>query len=265
MAEKRQRLDTLLVEAGLVESRNRAQGMIMAGEVYVDGRRSDKPGQRFDPEADLEVRPSARRFVSRGGEKLEGALEDFKLDVSGLSALDAGSSTGGFTDCLLQRGAARVYAVDVGRGQLDWRLREDPRVVVMEGRNARYLKPGDLPESPGITTLDLSFISLTKVLPAVLPLLAEEAVVLPLVKPQFEAGREAVEKGGVVRRTEHHAAALRGVAGFLYNSGVDIVAVSPSRLLGPKGNREFFIHAVLRPPRAENESLEAKILRAIEG
>ncbi|HUX07448.1 MAG TPA: TlyA family RNA methyltransferase [Acidobacteriota bacterium] len=265
MPEKRRCLDVLLTDRGLANSRTLARGMIMAGEVYVGGSRADKPGLQFDADAEIEVRSSAPRFASRGGEKLEGALEDFGIDVRGLAALDAGSSTGGFTDCLLQRGAARVYAVDVGRGQLDWRLRGDARVVVLEGKNARYLKPGDLPENPALATLDLSFISLTKVLPAVLPLLAAEAAVLPLVKPQFEAGREAVERGGVVRDPMQHEAALHSIVAFLYNSGVDIVAVAPSRLLGPKGNREFFIHAVKRPPRAALESLEAEIGRAVEG
>jgi 23S rRNA (cytidine1920-2'-O)/16S rRNA (cytidine1409-2'-O)-methyltransferase len=265
MGDERQRLDVLLVELGLAESRAKAQAMVMAGEVLVAGRRAEKPGQRFERSAAIEIKPARPRFASRGGEKLEGALEDFGIDVTGLTALDVGSSTGGFTDCLLRRGAARVYAVDVGRGQLDWRLRGDPRVVVMEGVNARNLKQGDLPERPGIATLDVSFISLTKVLPAVLPLLADGAAVLPLVKPQFEAGREAVEKGGVVRDPEARRAALRAVAGFLYNSGSDIQGIVPSRLLGPKGNQEFFVHAVLRPPRNGTERLEEMIATAVGG
>jgi len=265
MAKQRQRLDLLLVELGLAGSRAKAQAMAMAGEVYVDGRRIEKPGQRYDRDAEIEIRPSSPKYVSRGGEKLEGALDTFEIDVADSVAIDVGSSTGGFTDCLLRRGAARVYAVDVGRGQLDWTLRGDERVVVMEGMNARYLQPGDLPERPDLAMLDLSFISLRKVLPAVMALLRESATILPLVKPQFEAGREAVGKGGVVRDPEQQRAALRSIACFLYNSGADPVAATASPLLGPKGNREFFLHAVLRPPRGTIEELDVMIERAIYG
>jgi 23S rRNA (cytidine1920-2'-O)/16S rRNA (cytidine1409-2'-O)-methyltransferase len=237
----------------------------MAGEVLVDGRTAEKAGQRFPPDVSIELRSSSARYVSRGGEKLAGALDAFGINVKGVIAVDVGSSTGGFTDCLLQRGAELVYAVDVGRGQLEWKLRQDPRVVCMEGVNARYLKKGDLPRQPGLAVLDLSFISLTKVLPAVLPLLREGAEVLPLVKPQFEAGREAVQRGGIVRDPEQHRAALRSVARFLYNSGVDIISSVPSPLLGPKGNREFFIHAVLRTPETDPETIEAMVSRAVDG
>ena len=263
MPLKRQRLDLLLVERALAESRSAAQAMIMAGEVSVDGRRADKPGQRFPEECEIEVDARVQRFASRAGEKLDGALETFGIDVAGAVALDIGCSTGGFTDCLLRRGAARVYAVDVGRGLLDWRLRQDERVVVMEGVNARYLEPDALPERADLATLDVSFISLTKVLPAVIALLRPGAVLLPMVKPQFEAGREAVGKGGVVRDPAQHLAALRKVARFLYNSGAETVAATPSPLLGPKGNREFFLHAVLRPPEGEVEGLDAIISRAV--
>lgn len=264
MSQRRQRLDVLLVERALAESRSAAQAMIMAGEVSVDGRRADKPGQRFPEESEIEIESGRQRFASRAGEKLEGALDGFGVDAAGAVALDVGSSTGGFTDCLLRRGAARVYAVDVGRGLLDWRLRQDERVVVMEGVNARHLPADALPEQADLATLDVSFISLTKVLPAVLALLRPGAVVLPMVKPQFEAGREAVGKGGVVRDPAQHLAALRKVARFLYNSGADVVAALPSPLLGPKGNREFFIHAILRPPLGEVERVDTIIGQAID-
>lgn len=234
----------------------------MAGEVFVDGRRADKPGQRFSEDAEIEIRPVTARYAGRGGEKLAGALDSFGIDVSSLIALDVGSSTGGFTDCLLQRGAARVYAVDVGRGLLDNKLRKDSRVIVMEGVNARYLKPEDLSEKVDLATLDLSFISLEKVLPAVIPLIKPEGFLLPLVKPQFEVGREAVGKGGVVRDALQHRAVLLKIAQFLYNSGMDVAAACASPLRGPKGNREFFLHAVRRDNSSAVIDFEPVIERA---
>ena len=265
MAEKRQRLDLLLVERGLVPTRAKARARLMAGEVYVDGKIADKPGQPARADADVEIRPSTRPYVSRGGEKLAGALDAFGIDVSGKVALDVGSSTGGFCDCLLRRGAARIYAVDVGRGQLDWGLRGDERVVVMEGVNARHLEPGDLPGPVDLAALDLSFISLTKVLPAVLPLVREGGALVPLVKPQFEVGRGLVGKGGVVRDPRLHRDVLRRVAEFLYNSGIEVADAAPSPLRGPKGNREFFLHAVRRPAASAPEAIERLIEKAVDG
>lgn len=258
-------MDRLLVERGLAESRAKAQARIMAGEVYVENRLADKPGHLVSADADIETRAFTSRFVSRGGEKLAGALDKFGIDVKGWVALDVGSSTGGFTDCLLQRGASRVYAVDVGRGLLDWRLREDPRVVVMEGVNARYLKPDDLPEKVNLAALDLSFISLTKVLPAILPLLEEGGHLIPLIKPQFEIGKGQVGKGGVVKDPAKHRLVLHKIAEFLYNSGAVIKKAEASPLRGPKGNREFFLHAVISSPttKQQPEDLEAIIEWAI--
>ena len=235
----RERLDVLLAERGLAESREKAQRLIQAGQVTVDGRRETHAGHRFETDVRI-VLAAARRFVSRGGEKLEGALAAFGLDVGGRVCLDVGASTGGFTDCLLQHGAARVYAVDVGKGQLHWKLRTDPRVIVREEINARYLKPGDLPERPTVAVIDVSFISLTKVLPAVLAVLADSAIVVTLIKPQFEAGRAQIERGGVVRDPAVRAAVVDGIRRFGTAAlGLEWAGSCESPLLGPAGNVEF--------------------------
>lgn len=262
MGTKRERIDRLLVLRELAESGAKAQAMIMAGEIFVDGERIDKPGKRFPEDVNIEVRPSAPRFVSRGGEKLAGALDIINFDTKDLIVLDIGSSTGGFTDCLLQRGAARVYAVDVGKGQLDWRLRQDPRVVVMEGVNARNLKSDDLPELVDLAVFDTSFISLTIILPAVVPLVKEGGILLPMVKPQFEVGKGEVPKGGVVRDPAVHADVLRRMISFMYNSSLTIHGVVASPLPGPKGNREFFIHAERTQPNAAPD-METAIEKAV--
>ena len=237
---RRVRLDQLLVQRSLAPSRERAQALILAGVVRVDGdhvRRSADAVQE-DATVTLDAGP---RFVSRGGEKLDAALGELGLDVAGRVALDIGSSTGGFTDCLVQRGAARVYAVDVGKGQLEWKLRGDPRVVVMEGRNAR--EGIDLPEPVDIIVADVSFISLRLALPPSFPHLRAGGDVVALVKPQFEAGREAVGKGGIVRDPADRADAVLQVATHFAAQGLPVVAVVPSRLPGREGNREIFIHA----------------------
>lgn len=232
----------MVVQRRFAVTRSKAQGLIQTGQVcQPDGTPLDKPGLRVDPEMELTLREPPR-YVSRGGEKLEGAFESFTLDVRGLVAIDVGASTGGFTDCLLQHGAARVYAVDVGYGQLAWTLRQDPRVVVMERCNIRHLKPESLPERPVFFTVDCSFISLRLVLPAVVPLLGKNPSGVALVKPQFEAGREQVGKGGVVRDAAVHERVVdetRTLARALGFAGVDVV---PSPLLGPAGNREFLAH-----------------------
>ncbi len=236
----RERLDVLLVDRGLFASRAQARGAVLAGEITVDGRVVDKPGTPIDAEASVTA-AARRRYVSRGGDKLDTALTRLAVDVTGEDVLDLGSSTGGFVDRLLQGGAARVIAVDVGYGQLDWRLREDARVTVMERTNARRLTPERLPFSPSFVTADLSFISLTVALGPVLECLREGFRGLVLVKPQFEAGRERVGKGGVVRDPAVHADVLEGVAVWLGERGTVVEGVCDSGHPGPKGNVEYFI------------------------
>ena len=236
----RERLDVLLVERGLFASRAQARAAVMAGEVTVDGRVVDKPGTQVAPDAALAA-AARRRYVSRGGDKLDTAFERLGVDVTGEECLDLGSSTGGFVDRLLQGGAARVIAVDVGYGQLDWRLREDPRVTVLERTNARQLTPERLPFRPSFVTADLSFISLTVALEPVLECLREGFRGLVLVKPQFEAGRERVGKGGVVRDPAVHRDVLERVAGWLQARGAVVQGVCDSGHPGPKGNVEYFI------------------------
>ncbi|HEX4952460.1 MAG TPA: TlyA family RNA methyltransferase [Thermoanaerobaculia bacterium] len=239
------RLDQLLVEKGWFPSREQAQRVVMAGGVEVDGRRVDKPGTQVPAAADVTVKARPEPFVSRAGRKLSDALDTFsaqvpELDPAGRVCLDVGASTGGFTDCLLQRGAARVYAIDVGYGQLDARLRDDPRVVVMERVNARHLSPGDLPERAGLATVDVSFISLTKVVPALLPLLREGAFLLTLVKPQFEAGRGAVGKHGVVKNEDLRREAIAATVAALAGLGLAPLGVVDCEVRGARGNREAF-------------------------
>jgi 23S rRNA (cytidine1920-2'-O)/16S rRNA (cytidine1409-2'-O)-methyltransferase len=234
------RLDQLCVSRGLAPSRHQAEATIRAGELFVDGRRVDKPGASVAPTATLERRARGPAYVSRGGIKLAAALDAFSVDPQGQVVLDVGASTGGFTDCVLQRGARRAYAVDVGRGQLHWRLRGDPRVVVMEGRHAARLAPGDLPEAADIATVDCSFISLAKVLPSVARLVRRGGAIVALVKPQFEAGPRAARKG-VVRDQAVHEAVLRKVTAQAREIGLAPAGVVASALLGPDGNREFFL------------------------
>lgn len=234
----RRRIDLLLVELGLASSRKRAQALLLAGQVTVDGRPVEKAGALVDAGARVEVE-APPPYVSRGGTKLAHALETFALDVRGVAALDVGASTGGFTDCLLQHGAARVYALDVGRGQLDLRLRHDPRVVVMERVNARY--PFQLPETVDVATVDVAFISLTRVLPTVAEHLTSGGHVIALVKPQFEAGRRYVGKGGVVRDPTIHAAVVARLIVWAINHGFRLRGLTPSPILGDAGNREFFL------------------------
>ena len=233
------RLDQLLVERGLFASREQARRAVMAGAVAVDGRRVDKPGTATAAAARLDV-AATEPFVSRAGRKLAGALSELEVDPAGLVCLDVGSSTGGFTDCLLQRGASRVYAIDVGYGQLDERLRRDPRVVVMERTNARHLPPDALPEPAGLAVIDVSFISLVKVVPAIVPLLAPGALLLALIKPQFEAGRGAVGKGGILRDEALRLRTIESCAAALAGLGLLPLGRIDSRLPGAGGNREAF-------------------------
>ena len=233
------RLDQLLVQRGLFASREAARRAVMAGSVEVEGRRVDKPGTAVREEVRLEV--AAREpFASRAGRKLAAALDHFAVNPAGLGCLDVGASTGGFTDCLLQRGAARVYAVDVGYGQLDQRLRDDPRVVVMDRVNARLLPAGALPEPCGLITVDVSFISLLKVVPALLPHLALEGLLLPMIKPQFEAGRGAVGKGGILRDEAVRRRVIEECAAGIAALGVTALGVFDSPVAGTGGNREAF-------------------------
>jgi 23S rRNA (cytidine1920-2'-O)/16S rRNA (cytidine1409-2'-O)-methyltransferase len=236
----RQRLDQLLVERGLAESRAKAQALVLAGEVFVDGRKAPKPGHAVSVESRVEL-AGRLPYVSRGGVKLAAALDGFGIRVEGRVCLDIGASTGGFTDCLLQRGAARVYAVDVGAGQLDWRLRTDPRVVLRENVNARYLRFEDIGERVDLATCDVSFISVTLVLPALVPLLKETGEMVILVKPQFEVGRGQVGRGGIVRDPRLHAEACRKVEEAARAAGFD-TALMESPLPGAEGNREFLLY-----------------------
>ncbi len=239
----RKRLDQLLVERGLVESRARAQAVILAGLVFSGERRLDKPGTALAEEVALELRGQPHPWVSRGGVKLDHALAHFALDPAGSVAVDVGASTGGFTDVLLTRGAAKVYAVDVGHGQLAWKLRTDPRVVVLERTNARRLTAAEIPEAPGFVVCDASFIGLETVLPAALALAGAGAVLVALIKPQFEVGPARVGKGGVVRDPALHDEVCARIAAWLPGQGWDAIGIEPSPILGPEGNREFLIAA----------------------
>jgi 23S rRNA (cytidine1920-2'-O)/16S rRNA (cytidine1409-2'-O)-methyltransferase len=240
----KQRADIALVERGLVESRARAQALIMAGKVFSNTRRVDKPGQPVAEDTPLEVKGQEHPWVSRGGMKLSHALEHFGLDPAGRVAVDVGASTGGFTDVLLHHGAARVYAVDVGHGQLAWKLRSDDRVVVLEKTNARRLDAAQVPEAPGIVVCDASFIGLSTVLPAALGLTGPDAWAVALIKPQFEAGPEKVGKGGVVRDPAVHQEVCDRVRGWWEGlPGWQVLGIEPSPILGPEGNREFLIAA----------------------
>ena len=258
----RDRLDRLLVARGLAPTRNRAQALVMAGRVHSEGTRLDKPGIRLAVDSPLEVRPGAR-YVGRGGAKLAWALPLSGIDVSGKEALDVGASTGGFTQVLLESGARRVVALDVGRGQLDWGLRNDPRVVVLEGVNARYLAPEALPAVPECMVMDVSFISALKVLPAVLDCIHPGAPALCLVKPQFEVGRGQVGRGGIVRDPELHRAVLVKLAEFARRSHLGVFDVLRCPFPGAEGNVEFFVHLASRGSGLDSNAVAAKIESAI--
>ena len=237
----KQRIDQVLVDRNMAPSREKARALILAGQVLVDGQRVDKAGQNVSTEGRVEVL-QPMRYVSRGGLKLEAALEHFHIDVDGRVAIDIGSSTGGFTDCLLQHGAARVYVIDVGTGQLDWKLRNDPRVIVREQVNARYLNPADFPERMDLAVCDVSFISVTMILPMLPPILKLDAAMVILVKPQFELERHQVGKGGIVREPELHAAACRRVVESVAALGFTSETI-PSPITGAEGNQEFLLYA----------------------
>ena len=247
MPAKKQRLDRMLVERSIAPSRQRAQAMIMAGKILVNNLPVDKAGHLISKNDSIVVKGKDIPFVSRGGLKLEAALQALELNLDGLICLDVGASTGGFTDCLLQKGAARVYAVDVGYGQLAWKLRKDPRVVVIERTNIRQMPIEAIPEPVDIVTIDVSFISLKIVVPAVTNFMKKGALILALIKPQFEVGKGQVGKGGVVKDPKLHAEVIENLSVFFDAMGLACKRVLPSSILGPKGNREFFLLLDNRP------------------
>lgn len=244
-ASKRQklRLDRLLVERGIVESRERGQAMILAGQVLVNGQKVEKAGALVPEDADIRILGQPMPYVSRGGLKLEAALREFKITVTGRTAIDVGASTGGFTDCLLQHGCRKVYAVDVGYGQLAWKLRQDPRVISIERTNIREINPALIPELLDIAVIDASFISLEKVIPPVLPFLARDGEIIALIKPQFEVGKGQVGKGGIVRDETARKAVVERIVEFVREQGLEVKGVIPSPITGQDGNVEFLIYA----------------------
>ncbi len=247
MAQKRSakiRLDQLLVERGFAGTRQKAQAMVLAGQVLVDEQKAEKSGLLVGAEAKLRLLGEPAKYVSRGGQKLEAALDHFRIEVEGKTCLDIGASTGGFTDCLLQRGAAKVFAVDAGSNQLDWKLRRDPRVAALEKTNARYLSPREIGERVALVTIDVSFISATLIVPVLPPLLKPQADVLVLVKPQFEVGRGKVGKGGIVRDERLHQESVDKVSRRLLELGFRGLASTESALRGASGSREYFLHAI---------------------
>ena len=244
---KKTRLDQLVFERGFTDSRERAKTTVMSGLVFVNGQRADKPGMPVSPDAQIEVRGDALPFVSRGGFKLDKALKVFPIEAAGKRCIDCGASTGGFTDVLLQHGAAKVYAVDVGYGQLAWKLRSDERVVNLERCNLRYVTAEQIPEKLDLAVMDLSFISIRLVLPAVKELLRDGADIVCLIKPQFEAGREEVGKKGVVRDESVHREVVQGILDFAPTIGLSVLGLDYSPIKGPEGNIEYICHMVNRP------------------
>ncbi|MCR4843315.1 MAG: TlyA family RNA methyltransferase [Eubacterium sp.] len=236
------RLDVLLTQRGLAKSRTMASSLIMEGKVYVKGQKEDKPGAAFPDDVEIEVRGETLRYVSRGGLKLEKAMEAFELDLTGFTCIDIGASTGGFTDCMLQNGAVKVYSVDVGYGQLDWKLRNDERVVCMEKTNFRYVTREDIPDEIDFASADVSFISLSKILPAAYPLMAGGGRMVCLVKPQFEAGREKVGKKGVVRDPAVHEEVCENAIGYALENGFNVLGLTFSPVKGPEGNIEYLMY-----------------------
>ncbi len=252
----KERLDILMVKRALAPSREKARAMIMEGLVFVDGRREDKAGSQFADTVSIEVHGNTLKYVSRGGFKLEKALESFGIDLSGKVCMDVGASTGGFTDCMLQNGAAKVYAVDVGYGQFAWKLRQDERVVCLEKTNIRYVTPGDIADPIEFASVDVSFISLTKVIGPVRELLSDNGEAVCLIKPQFEAGRENVGKKGVVRDPEVHREVIEQVASFARENGYHVLDLDFSPIKGPEGNIEYLIYLKKDPDAADGRERE---------
>ncbi|CAM2077996.1 MAG: TlyA family RNA methyltransferase [uncultured Clostridium sp.] len=242
MASKKERLDILLVEKGICESREKAKTNIMAGLIFVDGQRVDKAGEKVKVDADIVFKGEKLKYVSRGGLKLEKAMNTFGIDLTDKVCMDIGASTGGFTDCMLQNNASKVFAVDVGYGQFAWKLRTDERVVCMEKTNIRYVTPEDIGVALDFASIDVSFISLRTIMPAVKALLADKGEVVALIKPQFEAGRDKVGKKGVVRDKEVHLEVINTIINFLIENELNVLGLSYSPIKGPEGNREYLVY-----------------------
>lgn len=262
----KERLDVLLVKRNLASSREKAKAIIMSGNVFVDGQREDKAGMAFPEEVSIEVKGHTLPYVSRGGLKLEKAIRNFDVSVKGKVCTDVGASTGGFTDCMLQNGAVKVFAIDVGRGQLDWKLRQDNRVVCMEKTNIRYVTPEDLGESIDFSSIDVSFISLTKVLQPVSNYLTANGQIVALIKPQFEAGREKVGKKGVVRDASTHVQVIQKVIDYALSIGLRVCNLEFSPIRGPEGNIEYLIHLekTQKPEIKEDIEIERVVKQAFD-
>jgi 23S rRNA (cytidine1920-2'-O)/16S rRNA (cytidine1409-2'-O)-methyltransferase len=256
MAKEKERLDVLLVNRGLAPSREKAKTLIMAGEVFVNGQREDKPGTTFEEAkiTSLEVRGDTLPYVSRGGLKLEKAVNNFGFSLENKICMDIGASTGGFTDCMLQNGASKVYSIDVGHGQLEWKLRNDERVICMEKTNFRYVTPEDIGEEIDFASCDVSFISLSKILPPAYAILKNEGEMVALIKPQFEAGREKVGKKGVVRDPAVHTEVIESVIGFAHTAGFEIQGLDHSPIKGPEGNIEYLLY-IRKPANADADRI----------
>ena len=258
----KKRLDILVTERGLAESREKAKALIMAGQIYVDNQKADKPGDTFPEECRIESRGKGLPYVSRGGLKLEKAMEEFPITLEGKTCMDIGASTGGFTDCMLQKGARKVYAVDVGYGQLAWSLRSDERVVVLERTNARYLSHNEIPDVLDFASIDVSFISLKLILPALRQLMSEDGEVVALIKPQFEAGREKVGKKGVVRDPAVHLEVLEHFTQHAAEAGFTVKGIDFSPIRGPEGNIEYLGYMQAKPGEPEWGDLEDLVRRS---
>lgn len=258
---KKERADKVLVERGLAESRTRAQALILAGQVLVREQRIDKPGQLIDSNAEIRIKGETLRYASRGGLKLEAALREFNINPEGKNCIDVGASTGGFTDCLLQHGAACVWAIDVGHNQIVWQLRQDPRVVVLEGLNARNLNPDQFPVRFALATIDVSFISLAKIFPGVRACVSETADCIALIKPQFEVGKGEVGRGGIVTDPAKHRRVLQEVIGGAESAGFAAIGLIQSPILGAEGNREFLVHL---SSSVDGNQTDPRVQQAIE-
>ena len=260
----KKRLDVLLVEKGLASSREKAKAIIMSGIVFVDGQREDKAGSTFDETKEIVLKGKTLKYVSRGGLKLEKAMKNFDISLDGKICMDVGASTGGFTDCMLQNGAVKVYSVDVGHGQLDWKLRNDDRVVCMERTNMRYVTEEDIDEPAQFVSIDVSFISLTKILPAVYRVLEDGGQVVALIKPQFEAGREKVGKKGVVRDKKVHEEVIEKICSFAASNGFELHHLDYSPIKGPEGNIEYLLHMKKTQTMENAHDLEKEIPKVVQ-
>ncbi len=260
----KKRLDVLLVEKGLASSREKAKAIIMSGIVFVDGQREDKAGSTFDETKEIVLKGKTLKYVSRGGLKLEKAMKNFNISLDGKICMDVGASTGGFTDCMLQNGAVKVYSVDVGHGQLDWKLRNDDRVVCMERTNMRYVTEEDIDEPAQFVSIDVSFISLTKILPAVYRVLEDGGQVVALIKPQFDAGREKVGKKGVVRDKKVHEEVIEKICSFAASNGFQLLHLDYSPIKGPEGNIEYLLHMKKTQTMENAHDLEKEIPKVVQ-